>query len=146
MITLQQWLDAYGESHRNPKNVAIHKICIPLILFSILGFLSALPLPLNAAWLLVAAGVLFYARLSLRMALAMLALCLVMLSVLYGLRHAGLDLLSLSAVLFVLAWIGQFAGHRIEGRKPSFFEDLRFLMIGPAWTLASLTQHCRIRW
>jgi uncharacterized membrane protein YGL010W len=38
-------------------------------------------------------------------------------------------------VLFVLAWIGQFVGHKIEGKKPSFFQDVVFLLIGPAWLL-----------
>ncbi|TDR72507.1 DUF962 domain-containing protein [Paludibacterium purpuratum] len=145
-MTLQEWLDVYGESHQHPLNVAIHKFCIPVILFSILGLLSAFPLPLNPAWLLVAAGVGFYLRLSRRMALAMLLLCLLMLLTLAALRRAGIDLLQMSVALFVVAWIGQFIGHRIEGRKPSFFDDLRFLMIGPAWTLASLTKHCHIRW
>ena len=38
-------------------------------------------------------------------------------------------------VLFVLAWVGQFIGHKIEGKKPSFFEDLQFLLVGPVWLL-----------
>jgi uncharacterized membrane protein YGL010W len=38
-------------------------------------------------------------------------------------------------VVFVVAWVGQFVGHRIEGRKPSFLEDLQFLLVGPAWLL-----------
>jgi len=37
--------------------------------------------------------------------------------------------------IFVIAWIGQFIGHKIEGKKPSFLEDLQFLLIGPAWLL-----------
>jgi uncharacterized membrane protein YGL010W len=46
--------------------------------------------------------------------------------------------LPISLVVFVLAWIGQFVGHRIEGKKPSFFEDLRFLLIGPLFVLGFL--------
>jgi uncharacterized membrane protein YGL010W len=37
--------------------------------------------------------------------------------------------------LFVLAWIGQFIGHQIEGHKPSFLKDVVFLLIGPAWLM-----------
>jgi uncharacterized membrane protein YGL010W len=42
-------------------------------------------------------------------------------------------LLWLAATVLVLAWIGQFAGHAIEGRRPSFTTDLAYLLIGPAW-------------
>ena len=42
----------------------------------------------------------------------------------------------LSLAIFIVAWIGQFIGHKIEGKKPSFFEDLQFLLIGPAWLLS----------
>ena len=40
-----------------------------------------------------------------------------------------------AAAVFIVAWIGQFIGHAIEGRKPSFFEDVKFLLVGPAWLL-----------
>ena len=45
----------------------------------------------------------------------------------------------LSVAIFIVAWIGQFIGHHIEGKKPSFFKDLFFLLIGPIWTMNSLT-------
>jgi uncharacterized membrane protein YGL010W len=35
--------------------------------------------------------------------------------------------------IFVVAWIGQFYGHHLEGRKPSFLTDLQYLLIGPIW-------------
>jgi uncharacterized membrane protein YGL010W len=37
-----------------------------------------------------------------------------------------------------VAWIGQFIGHKVEGRRPSFFTDLKFLLVGPMWTLHKL--------
>jgi len=37
--------------------------------------------------------------------------------------------------VFVLAWIGQFYGHKVEGKKPSFLKDIQFLLIGPAWLM-----------
>ncbi len=37
------------------------------------------------------------------------------------------------AVIFILSWIGQFYGHKVEGKKPSFLEDVKFLLIGPIW-------------
>ena len=49
-------------------------------------------------------------------------------------------LLWLAVGVFVVAWIAQFVGHSklFEGRKPSFFTDLRYLLIGPAWVLSKL--------
>ena len=48
------------------------------------------------------------------------------------------ELLVLAIAVFVLAWIAQFVGHKIEGRKPSFLTDLVYLLIGPAWVLTKL--------
>jgi uncharacterized membrane protein YGL010W len=42
-----------------------------------------------------------------------------------------------SVTIFAVAWIGQFIGHAIEGKRPSFLEDLQFLLIGPLWLLAA---------
>jgi uncharacterized membrane protein YGL010W len=55
-------------------------------------------------------------------------------------------LLTTAIVVFVLAWIGQFIGHMVEGRKPSFFEDLGFLLVGPAWLLSFVYQRAGIRY
>jgi uncharacterized membrane protein YGL010W len=51
-------------------------------------------------------------------------------------HHLGAThLLWFSMGIFVLAWIGQFIGHSIEGKKPSFLKDIQFLLIGPAWLM-----------
>ena len=50
----------------------------------------------------------------------------------------GMTVLPVSIAVFVVAWIGQFIGHKIEGKKPSFFDDLRFLLIGPLFVLGFL--------
>src|SRR5450830_683990 len=86
-------LTRYAESHRHPANEAIHCICVPAIVWSLLGLLWA--------------------------ATAALA-------------------------VLVAAWIGQFIGHKIEGKKPSFFEDLRFLLIGPLFVLSVFYRRWRI--
>ena len=41
-------------------------------------------------------------------------------------------------IVFVLAWVGQFIGHKIEGKKPSFIKDIQFLLIGPIWLLSAI--------
>lgn len=53
------------------------------------------------------------------------------------LERMRVPIFRLSLLIFVVAWIGQFVGHHIEGKKPSFVEDLQFLAVGPLWTLAS---------
>ena len=131
----------YEESHRNPVNEAIHFVAIPLIMLSLLGLLSALHPWL--AYALVAASMLYYLRLSGVFLVAMALVSALML----GLVHAmGEHALSISATIFVLAWIAQFVGHRIEGRKPSFFEDLQYLWIGPIFVLSKLFLKLGIRW
>jgi len=120
----------YGESHRHPANEAIHWICVPLITWSVLAALwAASPV---AAYIAIGLAVAFYAWLSVQIAVGMLALFALML---YPLILLGPNAFIVAAGVFVLAWIGQFVGHAIEGRKPSFLEDVKFLLVGPAWLL-----------
>jgi uncharacterized membrane protein YGL010W len=148
MRTADQWLDEYGDSHRNHTNKALHWICVPVIAWCVLGLLWCLPFPAtlraaspaaNWASLAVLGALLYYAFLSLRLALGLLPLLLAALWSLYALdRSSPLPLWSICVALFVVAWIGQFIGHAIEGKSPSFFKDVQFLMIGPLWLLAAL--------
>ena len=123
----------YGESHRHPTNKAIHWVCVPAITWSLLGMLWALT-PL-AAYALIALAMAFYLWLSRPLALGMLA---VVAAMLYALTQLGARTLAVSVAVFVVAWIGQLIGHRIEGKKPSFVDDVRFLLVGPAWLLADV--------
>jgi uncharacterized membrane protein YGL010W len=145
---MQQWLDEYGESHRHPTNKAIHRVCVPAILFSVLGLLWLVPVPqfaaangpwVNWATLAMAFAVIYYLILSPGLAVGMATTALVMFIVVHQLEKAlTFPLWALFAAIFVIAWIGQFIGHQVEGRKPSFFKDVQFLLIGPAWLLADL--------
>lgn len=142
---MDQWLAEYGDSHRNPTNKAIHWICVPLILFSVLALLWVVPVPgvfaavgtwLNWATLLMAAAFAYYVVLSPKHALGMALIALAMFLVIDWLhRAAPVPVWAIALVVFVGAWIGQFVGHQVEGKKPSFFKDLQFLLIGPAWLL-----------
>jgi len=145
MKTIQSWLDEYGDSHRNPMNKRIHWVCVPLIMLSVLGFLWGAPRPgafaafgayANWATLVILASLLYYALLSPRLAAGMLIVSAVMCLVLQLLAGLPWPLWWTSLAIFVGAWIGQFIGHKIEGKKPSFFKDLQFLLIGPVWLLA----------
>ena len=129
MKTIEQWFEEYGESHQNPLNKLAHWICVPLITFSVLGILWALH-PV-VAMVTVGLALVFYALLSWQLAAVMLVQSLLMLWILSLLPQVFWP----SVIIFVLAWIGQFIGHHVEGKKPSFFKDLQFLLIGPAWLL-----------
>src|SRR5688572_3843815 len=138
----------YGESHRNETNKAIHWICVPLIFFSVIGLVASIPSGAvqsllgdgnpyaNWATVILVLVLVYYVTLSLSLALGMMlfsALCLYFANVIVKLDLA--PLWAVSVGIFVLAWIGQFFGHKIEGKKPSFFKDVQFLLIGPAWLM-----------
>lgn len=152
MKTMQDWLDAYAESHQNKTNKAIHFICVPLIVFSVVGLFMSIPNTIIsqltgiesysiANWAVVALIpiMFFYMRLSVKMGiliLAFLALCI--LGNIQLQLFSGFPIWQSSLAIFVVAWIGQFYGHKLEGEKPSFFDDIKFLLIGPAWILDDL--------
>jgi len=127
-------LAQYSESHRNPTNELIHFVCVPLIVFSLLGILYALHPVL--ALVAVAGSLWYYLQLSKPFAVGMLAMSILMLSILAAMPP--MTVLPLSIAVFVVSWIGQFIGHKIEGKKPSFLDDLRFLLIGPLFVLGFL--------
>ncbi|MEN8400563.1 DUF962 domain-containing protein [Acinetobacter towneri] len=129
MKTVSEWLDEYSESHQNKTNKLIHWVCVPTIFFSIVGILAHFSALLTT--LLLVLSFIFYARLDLVLAVAMAALMLVMAWLIYVLPVG----MGFYIAIFVLAWIGQFYGHKIEGKKPSFFKDLQFLLIGPIWCM-----------
>jgi uncharacterized membrane protein YGL010W len=140
-----QWFAEYGESHQDDTNELIHWICVPLIFFSVLGLIWSIPVPVALAgalpwfnWVqpVALAALAFYFRLSVPLAFGLLgfmALCYCALEALS--LWGGFPVWRVCVALFVLAWIGQFIGHKIEGQKPSFLKDVVFLLIGPAWLM-----------
>jgi len=136
MRTLQDWLAEYSMSHQNPLNKRLHWFCVPLITFSVVGLLWSLSSIAALIGLILA--MIFYARLSTPL-FSVMALFSTLIVVLIWILSAPLQSLSPYAsygfyfCLFIMGWIGQFYGHKVEGKKPSFFKDLQFLLIGPAW-------------
>lgn len=139
-----QWLSGYGESHQNHINKLVHWICVPLIRFSIIGLYGLFPLfPseyaafINWGTIFLALALFFYLRLSFAMFLGMLFMAVLIVAGNYLLlQNAPLPLWAFSFIIFALAWMGQFIGHIIEGKKPAFFKDVQFLLIGLAWLLS----------
>lgn len=141
MKTMQQWLDAYAESHQHPSNKLIHWICVPLIFFSIVCLLLEVRIAgsFSLATIAMLFVLIFYIRLSRSLAAGMLifyVLCLMLAR--FWLLLTGIPLWILAVSVFIPAWIGQFIGHGIEGKKPSFLQDMKFLLIGPAWLMAKI--------
>ncbi|HZX26550.1 MAG TPA: Mpo1-like protein [Telluria sp.] len=135
-------LAKYTESHRNPTNEIIHFVCVPVIVFTALGLFWTLHWTVAVAVAL--ASLAYYVKLSPPFAAGMALMAGAMLAVLAALPPQAV--LPLSVAIFVLAWIGQFIGHQIEGKKPSFLEDLRFLLIGPLFVLSFLYRRLKLRY
>jgi uncharacterized membrane protein YGL010W len=155
MRTTQDWLDEYSESHQNPVNKAVHWICVPLIALTVIGLLWSLPVPaafreispiMNWGMLFMMASVVYYFILSPRLALGMVGVLAVFSAALIWLDGLETPLWLICVTIFVLAWIGQFIGHAVEGKRPSFFKDLQFLMIGPMWLLSFVYRRLGIRY
>lgn len=145
MKSIQTWLNEYGESHQNKTNKTIHWICIPLIFWSIVALLYAINLhfkligiPITAAHVALLLVLAYYTRLSPSLSVGMTVFSLICLTVCNALQMIGFTLWQLALGVFVVAWIGQFIGHHIEGKKPSFLKDIQFLLIGPAWLMSDL--------
>jgi uncharacterized membrane protein YGL010W len=154
MRDAQQWFDAYGQDHQNPTNRAIHWVCVPVILWCVIAGLWLIPIPpmlgRQGFW---AAAVMFFSFVFYYRISRAIGLGMVLVFVVFGLatealyrRLGPVSLGELAAALFVLAWIGQFVGHKIEGHKPSFLTDLTYLLIGPAWLLGKLMRRVGLRY
>jgi uncharacterized membrane protein YGL010W len=143
---IDRWFAHYSADHRNPANQRIHVVAVPAILVSVVALLWCIPVPgtlfSQGFWgaLAMFFAWMFYNRASRPLGYGMLLLFVVLAWAMRALVAAlGVGPLAIAAALvFVVAWIAQFLGHRIEGRKPSFLTDLTYLLIGPAWVLAKL--------
>lgn len=151
--TMKDLLAEYGESHTNAINELIHWICVPAIFFCVVGFLVSIPSPAfplvgGHLWAkaAIALTLLYYSLRSMPLLAGMAVWC----AFCFWLAHrleagAPWPLWAICLVLFTLAWVGQFVGHHIEGKKPSFLKDVRFLIIGPAWLMAKVYRKLGIR-
>src|SRR4030095_1124722 len=145
MKHIETLLNTYGESHMNTTNKLIHWVCVPAIMFSLFTLLYSIPFFTERTWyanwamvVLVLAWI-YYIRLSMTMFLGFIVIGTLIIWGINELYHftgynAG-KLALFGLVIFVVAWIGQFIGHKIEGKKPSFLQDVQYLLIGPAWLM-----------
>ena len=158
MRTLKQFLDTYAESHQNPVNQWIHMVCVPAIFFATLGlmwlvpigrFLSFVPAEyaayVNLATVFAAfIGMPYYLRLSFGSFVTGLVWSLLSVAGIVALQSNGLSVLWVCASVWIAAWAVQFYGHHVEGAKPSFADDVQFLLIGPLFVLGFLYRRLHI--
>lgn len=144
---VEQYFIEYAKNHQNPTNVLIHWFCVPLITFSILGLIWAIPVQFsflgkmkdyfNIASIFIGVAMYYYLKLSPTLSYAMLFTVAVfsffIVQLEYWEQAGGPAFWLVCLLIFIVSWIGQFIGHKIEGKKPSFLDDLRFLLIGPIW-------------
>lgn len=126
----------YSSSHQNEKNQIIHFFCVPVIFFNVVALIYAF-VPVYVMAAIVVLSLIFYFR-SMR---SYLPHMIVLYGVVLGICaiFAGSKyFVQANIAMFVVAWIGQFWGHKIEGKKPSFFEDIFFLLVGPAWVMEKM--------
>lgn len=157
MRKIDTLLAEYSESHQNETNKTIHWICVPLIFWSILGFISIIPSPHFCSGIFGCVSLvsmvamlsvtIFYLRLSWRLTFIMLLVMVIFELILYQINiAAGKQSWILYLAVFMLSWIGQFYGHKIEGKKPSFLKDLQFLLIGPVWLMHFIFRKAKVKY
>ena len=144
MKKINSLLDKYGESHTNSTNKLIHWICVPAIFFSIVGLVSIIPFPwqinmfntveLSWAFIALILVLLYYISLSLSLSIGKILFSILCLFICSRINLSGSSLLIYIGI-FIVSWVFQFIGHNIEGKKPSFLQDIQFLLIGPAWLM-----------
>lgn len=154
MKSIDTWLDEYGESHQNPVNKTIHWVAVPIIYVCVFGLIWDIPTPdlfssplLNWATIILVPVMAFYFVLSMVIGLAMTIFSALLVLLVAWYDGTGISSVSfISIVLFVIMWVFQFVGHAIEGKKPSFFKDVQFLLIGPIWLMADFLRRIGIRY
>ena len=140
--TIDKLLSEYGESHQNATNKIIHWICVPAIMFSLLGIFYTIPFPggiallTNWAVVLVGLTLIYYLTLSFPIFLGFIVVGGAMALGNHFLAQAiapfGIPYVFVCLGIFVLAWIGQLGGQKSEGKKPSWLKDLQGRLGGPA--------------
>jgi uncharacterized membrane protein YGL010W len=138
---IDQLLAHYGESHQHPVNERIHFVAIPLIMLTLIGLMFEIHPAV--AYVFLTASMFYYLRLSLVFSMVMAVWTLIMLVLVNAM---GEHRLVICVLVFMGAWVLQFIGHKLEGKKPSFFEDVQYLWVGPLFVLRPLLLRFNLTW
>jgi len=153
VTTAEDWLKTYRDEHADAGNKALHWVCVPLVVISVVGLLWSLPVParwsqsidvLNWGTLFLMAAVVYYFILSISLAFGILPFIVFVVMVVAWLDGFETPLWLISSSLLAVAWTGQFVAYRLEGKRLPFFKDLQHLMTGPLWLLAAIYRRLKI--
>ena len=143
MRTLEQQITQYAAYHRDRRNIATHFVGVPMIVFSVV--LALVPWTIfgvNLALIAVVIAAAYYLFLDTALGTAMLAFlffCCYLVAVYLNARlDTTIAIMGLAALLFVVGWAIQFVGHRFEGMKPAFTDDIIGLVIGPLFIMTEV--------
>ena len=136
-------LTQYAAYHRDRRNIATHFFGVPMIVFSVV--LALVPWTIfgvNLALVAVGIAAIYYLVLDLPLGTAMLAFLFFCCYLVAVYLNARLDntgvIMSLAVSLFIIGWAIQFVGHKFEGMKPAFTDDIIGLAIGPLFIMTEL--------
>lgn len=151
---VNQVIDDYSASHKNPINQAIQWICIPLLTFGVLGIVWSIPFPylaflgkyngfVNWASFLIAFSIYYYYKTSPVLSYGILLFVFAFSAGIVGLEkfHTHNNWPTMGSVcmgVFVLGLILQFIGYKYEGATPSLSSNLKLLLHGPLWLMYML--------
>ncbi len=144
MRNIEQLLTQYAAYHRDQRNIATHFVGVPMIVFSVVLAQAQIAIgPIHFAWISIILAGTYYIWLDRTLGLAstvLLILCGIVASIISAQTSAATSLF-IAIFLFVAGWVIQFIGHRYEGMKPAFVDDLIGLMIGPLFVVAEVFFH-----
>ena len=143
MRSLEQQITQYAAYHRDRRNIATHFVGVPMIVFSVV--LALVPWTIagvNVALIAIGVAAVFYLILDRALGVAMLvflfAFCYLV-AVYFNARVDKTGIVMIAALLlFVVGWAIQFAGHKYEGMKPAFSDDIIGLAIGPLFVMTEV--------
>ena len=145
MTPLEQLLTQYAAYHRDRRNIATHFAGVPMIVFAILLAAETIAIPVGSSAFTLAgflwlAASMFYLKLDFAMGITMAAILFAMFAGANEMvpRMGTMSSLGWAAAIFVAGWALQFLGHRFEGMKPAFFDDVKQLLVGPLFVCAEL--------
>jgi uncharacterized membrane protein YGL010W len=147
MAGIEQNLTQYAAYHRDRRNIATHFVGVPMIVFAVVLALAVVSfgggspgqsVTITLAAVASVAACIYYFRLDFGLGLTMAVTLFVFCAASSEITHRwgnGMAL-SIAAAVFVVGWIIQFVGHKFEGVKPAFFDDVKQLLIGPLFVAA----------
>jgi uncharacterized membrane protein YGL010W len=141
--SLEENLTQYAAYHRDRRNIATHFVGVPMIVFAILLALATVAIPVGTMTITLAAilaivSCAYYLKLDLALGITMLVVLFLMCAGASEMtaRMSTGAALAWALGFFVVGWAIQFLGHKFEGMKPAFYDDIMQLLIGPLFVCA----------